>query len=338
MTSLNLNIADSEIADLTGPELKAHISAIQGFEQTKIASKSEGVRKLSRLRMWARNEDGLLGIPKDTKPQIRSMEELKAKAAAKGKTLSELPKANDKLVAFDPEFDDIDDQVDGVNESAEPVLPEAPVVMQADESAVTRPGVGTDVEEIAASHGTIKNDAQAEADRRFGQPHYGHYECEASEGDSPGMPAAPVPDTVVTSQGVEVKIDDETIVHKRGTMRARLAQQAAAAPAIVKAASAERDRRPKKETGEARKPREQLLGVKATFTGLTKNHAGSMRKNILVFIQTKATRQLPGWKLGAVPIGEIERHFDGTGKAVKPFIHKLIEDGHCERAEPVLPE
>jgi hypothetical protein len=331
MTSLNLNIEDAAIEALTGPELKAHISAIQGFEQKKISDRKAGMTMLRRLRQWSKNEDGLLGIPKGTNPQVRSMEELKAKAAARAKTLSELPKSNEKVTPFDPLWDDPADQIDGVNESA-----------QDSEIPVTVATGDAEREQVMAaiqSH----NDERSADDKAFDNPHHGHHEAEDDgaevsadddDGDAPAIPPAPAPNMVVTAAGVEVKVDGETITHKRGTLRARLATQAANAKPIELAPSAQRDRRPKKETGAPRKAREVLLGVKATFRGLTKNHEKSMRKNVLVYVQTKATRPLPGWPTGAVPIGEIEKFFAAENQPVKPFLHKLIEDGHLERVTP----
>jgi antitoxin (DNA-binding transcriptional repressor) of toxin-antitoxin stability system len=153
------------------------------------------------------------------------------------------------------------------------------------------------------------------------------------DGEAPELPEGP--EAVATPRGVEVKQGDETIVHKRGTLRARLATQAMEATPIKLAASATRDRRPKKETGEKRKTREALLGVRATFNGLTKNHKGSLRYNVLLFVQSKANREIPGWPKGTVLPTEIDAHFQ---QVCKPYIHKLIEDQHFERTVPLVPE
>lgn len=317
MTVLNLNIPDAEVESLTGPELKAHISAIQGREQTKIASRSEGVRKLNRLRMWARNADGLTGIPKDTQPVVRSYEELQAKAKARGRELPQLPQPSDKMREFDPEWDDPADLIDGTNET----------VSAAPEPAVTRPGVSDDAEAAAATRGTVEGPEQAEATPPAADP--------ASE----VVPPAPFPFTK-TAQGVTVVVNGEEITHKRGTLRARLAEQAANSSPITVAASALKDRRPKKETGEARKPREALLAVKATFAGTSKLHCNNesrrTRYEVLEWVKAKALRQTPGWPTGAVLIDEFPKQFGG--KDVRPFVHKLLEDGHLERVAPLVPK
>lgn len=304
--TLNVNIPDAELESLTGSEIKAHISAISGQAEKKIATRKDGLTTLRRLRMWSQNQDGLLGVPKDSAPIVRTMEELLTKATAKGKTVADLPKSHERVTPIDPEWDE--EIVDG-----------DAAIEEAQQRAAMPPA--------PAPHGVIESPMQPEA-----IPGEDTDADADDEGPMPTIPAAP--DTKATAQGVEVKVGDETIVHPRGTMRARLAQQAAEAKPIELAPSAQRDRRPKKETGEARKVREALLGVRATFAGLTKNHKGSVRFNVLVFVQSKAKREVPGWPTGTVLPAEIDAHFQQN---CKPYLHKLIEDGHLARSVPLMP-
>jgi hypothetical protein len=313
---LNLNITDAEVNELTGPELKAHITAIQGTPQNKIATRSEGIRKLQRLRQWARNVDGMSGIPKDTEPQVKTYAELFAKCKARGAIMQPLPTPADRLTPIDPEYDDPEDIVDGDEAIS------ANIAAKAQDTPVARPGVAEDADTAADSRGTLQAPDQAEATPPAVEP-----------------TPAPAPWFVKVAAGVEVESEGEKIMHKRGTLRARLAEQAANAAPIQAAPSAMKDRRPKKETGAPRKERESLIAVKATFAGTSKLHVNNetrrMRYETLQFIQSKALRDIPGWPKGAVLVEELKKF---NGKDVRPFVHKLIEEGHVTRVQPIIPE
>lgn len=335
-TAVNVNVPDADIEELTGPEIKAHIAAITGQPERKIATRTDGLKTLRRLRQWSRNADGLLGVPKDSAPVVRTLAELRAKAAGKGKTFDEtLPKSHERVTPIDPEWDEAEDIVDGNeavvdHKTAVFFAATAPGVNVDKAFASDAPAPSTKIDPAPAPHGVIESPAQPEAT----EPVEGDddEDTDAEDAPVPTIPAGPA--ATMTARGVEVQVGEETIVHPRGSMRARLAVQAAEAKPIQLAASATKDRRPKKETGEPRKQREALLGVRATFAGTTKNHKGSLRYNVLVFIQSKGNREIPGWVKGTVLPAEIDAHFDTN---CKPFLHKLIEDGHLARCVPLLP-
>lgn len=321
--AVNLEI-DSRDENATTNELREAIDAIQGFAVSRGVNRKDLRTRLERLQQWSRNFNGMTGIAKGLKvAPVLSYEEIVAKARAKGVDIPELPKSHEKIVPFDPEFDDEADFAD-VDVTAPP-SPE-PVAV-APEPAVARPSVSVDTDAAAVTRGTLQDDSQAEA-----------MPPEVAPEPAPVGPA-PFPFTK-TAQGVTVEVDGETITHKRGTLRARLAEQAANANPITPAASAMKDRRPKKETGEARKPREALLAVKATFAGTSKLHSNNearrTRFEVLTWVQMKALREIPGWPKGAVLIDEFGKQF--PNKDVRPFIHKLIEDGHLTRVNPEVPK
>jgi len=296
MSKLDLTIADKALDDLTSADISAHIAAIRGdAKPRKIESKSAGLRTLRKLRQWSENLDGLLGVSKGEKPQVRSYDALAAKARSRGVAMPAAGEIPDlPAAAFVPE----DDVPEIMPESA-PGNPEIEVIANKNPEPVKR-----------------------EAAREPSDP-----KGEEAEGEK----VEDAPEPVAPSANIET---ESARKYPRGSLRAQLAEQLAKAAPIVP--KARKDVRPKKVTGEARKPREALLGVRATFAGITKNHAQSDRAAILLFIQTKATREIPGWPKGAVPMAELEKHFE-FGKSPKPFVHKLLEDRHLERVVPLVP-
>ena len=94
-----------------------------------------------------------------------------------------------------------------------------------------------------------------------------------------------------------------------GSMGDQLLKAAAAAKPIVP--------RPKKEPKAPAQPRSSIYAVQATFAGTSKPQAGSVRNNVLLYIQNA--------KNNAATIEAMDKHFQHDSRG---YVNKLIEKDH----------
>ena len=102
---------------------------------------------------------------------------------------------------------------------------------------------------------------------------------------------------------------DEEYSFKPGTLAYDLDKATKAMAPIPK--------RAKKEPSSPPKPRNSIFAVQATFAGISKPQAGSVRNNVLLHIQNA--------KNNAATISELDQHFDTDSRG---YVNKLLEKQH----------